>query len=555
MSSRVLKVTSHVGRDLLHAAAAFKTEAAVIWEYVVNALQYVDRGTTPIVNVRINQKGKVITISDNGRGMDATALEHYFTMHGENLERRAGTPGRGKFGTGKSAAFGIAKVLEIATVRNGLRNVVRLTRAAIDASGGDDIPLEWLVKDEASKESNGTIITISELLLPKVDTGGVIEYIERHLPFFRASMPQVAVNNHVCDYKEPKVSKTRSFRPSEDQRKVLGDVELVVKVSQAPLAETDQGVAVTAGPGNLVAIERGGVERKEFGPYLFGEVDVPALEDPNSPIAPYDSSRSLQLNPKHPVVAVLLGFLGSKLEEVRRELVDEKRLADQSEQARRLAAESDRIAELLNNDFGSLKQRLKEIRAAAGKGEVAASLFGEDDPADDEPDVWVKGIDEPGTVPNVDGPDGPGGGGEGGEPPNVTVIGEKDPDGNDLVSPAGGTSKKKRRPRGGFNVEFGNLGDEEDRSKYVPETMTIIINKDHPTVAAALGDGNVEDLGFRRLSYEIAFGEYSIALGYEMARYDPEIPADDLLYEVRTTLNRIARSSAALYKKEAVAAG
>jgi hypothetical protein len=79
--------------------------------------------------------------------------------------------------------------------------------------------------------------------------------------------------------------------------------------------------------------------------------------------------------------------------------------------------------------------------------------------------------------------------------------------------------------------------------------MTIIINKDHPTVPAALGDGNVEDFGFRRLSYEIAFGEYSLALGYEIARYDPEIPADDLLYEVRTTLNRIARSSALLYRK------
>ena len=27
-----LKVTSHVGRDLLASAAAFKTEAAVVWE-------------------------------------------------------------------------------------------------------------------------------------------------------------------------------------------------------------------------------------------------------------------------------------------------------------------------------------------------------------------------------------------------------------------------------------------------------------------------------------------------------------------------------------------
>jgi len=47
------------------------------------------------------------------------------------------------------------------------------------------------------------------------------------------------------------------------------------------------------------------------------------------------------------------------------------------------------------------------------------------------------------------------------------VVGEQNPEGDDLVSPAGGTSKKKRRLRGGFNVEFGNLGEEEDRSKYI----------------------------------------------------------------------------------------
>ena len=44
------------------------------------------------------------------------------------------------------------------------------------------------------------------------------------------------------------------------------------------------------------------------------------------------------------------------------------------------------------------------------------------------------------------------------------------------------------------------------------------------------------DPAFRRLSYEIAFSEYAMALGYEMAKLDPEIPADDLLYEVRSSM-------------------
>jgi len=40
-----LKVTSHVGRDLLASAASFKNEAVVVWEYVVNtSIQISHRG-------------------------------------------------------------------------------------------------------------------------------------------------------------------------------------------------------------------------------------------------------------------------------------------------------------------------------------------------------------------------------------------------------------------------------------------------------------------------------------------------------------------------------
>ncbi len=68
-------------------------------------------------------------------------------------------------------------------------------------------------------------------------------------------------------------------------------------------------------------MEFSGIQMKEFGGYLFGEVNVPALESSDSPLAPYDLSRSLQLNPQHPVAVVLLGFIGSKLEQVCGELV------------------------------------------------------------------------------------------------------------------------------------------------------------------------------------------------------------------------------------------
>lgn len=53
--------------------------------------------------------------------------------------------------------------------------------------------------------------------------------------------------------------------------------------------------------------------------------------------------------------------------------------------------------------------------------------------------------------------------------------------------------------------------------------------------------------GFKRLSYEVAFSEYAMALGYETAREDPNIPPDDLLY-LGASLNRVSVAAAWLYR-------
>ncbi len=547
-----LKVTSHVGRDLLASAASFKNEAVVAWEYIVNSLQYVDPGVSPRIQVTVLSSGKGIRIADNGSGMSVASLEHFFQMHGENIERQAGRPGRGKFGTGKSAAFGIANTLHVDTVRNGKRNVVVLTRDMINASDGKEIPVEWRIKDEPTDDPNGTTISILDINLDRVRRASIIDYVERHLQTFRAKSPDVAIDDHVCTYREPPTSETRTFEPSDSQRLVLGDVTLVVKVSAAPLPPVEQGISVTAGAGNLVAIERVGIEGKEFGNYLFGEIDVPALENHPSPIEPYDPTRSLQLNPQHPVVAVLLGFIGSKLEEVRMGLVHRSRKARRTEQARRLAAEADKIAQILNDDFRKISERLQEIRAAssrkgAARSQVAARA------ADNEPDEWTRGVETPGFLvrpprgqPNPDP--------ELKQPhplkptPQVQVRGRPDNLGDNAVDPVGGNEGKRRRPQGGFRVEYKPLGADAERSIYDENTLTILINLEHPLVMAALGDGRVEDATFRRLSYEIAFSEYALGLGYELSKQDPNMPPDDLLYEVRSTLNRISTAAVALYR-------
>lgn len=249
---------------------------------------------------------------------------------------------------------------------------------------------------------------------------------------------------------------------------------------------------------------------------------------------------------RHPVVAVLIPYIGASLEDVRARLVEREREVKKTEEARRLSEESSRIAEILNKDFQVLQARLREIRAATARPGDVEAVFGDSASGDDTDSVWVAGIQEPGIVPTT------GAVGEGMEPkgreaPELAAAGVRDDSGTDSVDPAGDKGSRHTRPRGGFSVDYRHIGAEEDRSKYDPGALAIIINLDHPVVVAALGRVGVQDVGFRRLSYEIAFAEYSVALGYEMARVDPDIPADDLLYEVRRTMNRIARSSASLY--------
>jgi Histidine kinase-, DNA gyrase B-, and HSP90-like ATPase len=539
-----LKVTSHVGRDLLQSAASFKTDYSVVWEYVVNSVQYVDEGVLPKVHLVTKAREREILISDNGRGMTTKDLERFFTMHAENIDRLRGRPGRGKFGTGKSAAFGIGESLTVDTRRDGKRNVVRLTRKSIDVSSGEDIPVEWLIKNEETALPNGTTVTISAIALPKINTQAIIEYIERHLQAFRSRLPEVAVNDHVCQYREPQVVDTLVFRPTTEQAKILGDVSLSVKISPSPLAESEVGIAVTAGTGNFVAVETGGVDRKELGSYLFGEIDVPALETFKSSIEPYGTSRSLQLNPQHPVCSVLIPFIGSKLEEVRQTQLRKLNAARKTEQARRLSAEAEKIANLLNKDFQNVMSKLDGIRAVAACPGSAGARFGSGS-GNNEEGTWVEGTREPGDIEKSESLGNPGLR-TGRQVPNVAKAGKPNDSGNAAVDPAGGEGKRMR-PRGGFRVDYRELGEHEDRSKYDRTTLTILINLDHPAVKNALRSAGIEDPVFKRLSYEIAFTEYSVALGYEMAERDPDIPADDLLYEVRSTLNRVAASAAALY--------
>ncbi len=544
-----LTVRSHVGRDLLQSAAVFKHEPPVIWEYVSNELQYTDPGTSPRVKVRIDGRAKRITVHGNGRGMDWGALENeFFVMHGENLDRKAGKPGRGMFGTGKSAAFGIGDVLRLTTVRDKKRSKVELRRADIEAmKGGDPVPVRVLEREELTSEENGTLVEIEEIHLRSLDQAGVIRYIERHLARWRRDV-LVVVNNHQCEVHEPPIERTETFRAPAELQGLIGDVELKVKISKSPLSADLQGISIFS---NGVWHESTllGSEGKEMAEFIFGEVEIPRLDEDESTPPALDLSRSMRLNPHNELVNATFTFIGPHLEEVRKQLVAEQREEQKTEEARRLQREANQIEDIINQDFERFRKRLQKVKAASagpgfdvGPGDGAGSAENEDDflYGGDEPASATEKIGEPGHF------GGEGEGGEGGEPRRLNPIVRPDGEGKESGRHAG-SKKGKRRPRGGFHIEFREQGAESTRAEYRSENRTIYINLEHPQIAAARQGREVEDPTFRRLVYEVAFFEYAVALSYELDNRGELIDPSEAIFEVRDAVNRVARQGAQLY--------
>jgi len=125
-----IEVSTHVSRDFLQNAAYFNTMPKLVWEYVANSLDAAKEGEPVVVVVDVTSN--YVTISDNGLGMSRDELNNFFLMHGENIYRKKGKRVRGRFGTGKSAAFGLADILRIDASKDGLRNVVELSRDDIE---------------------------------------------------------------------------------------------------------------------------------------------------------------------------------------------------------------------------------------------------------------------------------------------------------------------------------------------------------------------------------------------------------------------------------------
>jgi hypothetical protein len=515
-----LKVTSHVSRDLLQNAAYFSTLPKVVAEYVTNAIDSAAPGQA--IRCEVTLSPKEVTIADTGSGMSHAELSNFFQMHGENIQRRRGRTVRGKFGTGKSAAFGVANILQVETINAGKRNIVELHRKDVEsARDGHPIPVNEIKLDEPTPEQpNGTIIRIRELLVETTDPLTVQAYLEKLLGQHLRSH-KVRVNGKLCRYHQPRVELTFDFPPPEPVSALLGRVKCRLSVSPLELERDDNAIAVLC-HGFLHAVTLAGRGREPLVEYIFGEVEVPSLDDDPGPVPPFDNTRSLALNLHNPRVQVLESWLGKCMDEVLAKLEEREKRRRFDRERRLLKRVAGRIESLLDEDF-------QEIQAALPWAHLPSSRKL-----------------EPGVNP---------------------VQEESKPTGSHMPRPRPTFIKRSlqwlkrlfkgknaraeavsRPPHGGpveFTILYARQGAREPRARYDAEQGIITLNRDHPQLRTAEREAGLQSITYRMLCFDIAFTEYALAvadtLSRQAARYKKELDANAL---VQSILDRLGRRAA-----------
>ena len=532
-----IEVTSHVARDFLQNAAYFNTMPKVVWEYVANSLDAAKEGIIVVIAIEITSHE--VRISDNSCGMSRKELGKFFQMHGENILRKQGKKVRGRFGTGKCAAFGLANSLRIDTIQAGSRNIVELHRKDIErAQNGEPFSVQDIEVNQSTHEDDGTIVIIQELNIKRSNVDKVISYLERHLSRYR-TRARVTVNGHVCKFEEPPFIKQFERLPPAGIAKHIGDISLNVKVSPVPLNEDTRGVDILS-HGIWHETTLAGIEKKESANHIFGQIDVPILEDGEWPIPAFDNTRNNTLNRQNPVVVVLLGWLSEELEKIRSDFVRQVREERQSEMQAKLVKEAEKISDILNQDFAQQEIELElaqKVSKRSGNRSVKEIL-------DSEGELWSHSSD--GQIPweqtgRAHKNRKHGGRATSGNSSNSELTAQRS---NEQGAKKGIVRKGRKPKKAIFSIEFEHLTAEQNRSRYDGDTKTILINLDHPQIANAFetGGNTISSRQFREICYEAAAVEYAIALPYEKLEKDELYHAEDALFDVRDTIDRVTKS-------------
>ncbi len=541
------EMESNVARDVLSTAGSFGSLPKVIAEYVTNSIDARINGTPVSVTIAKSRYGGAtrITISDDASGMNDDDLRRFFFMHAENEGRRRGRKTRGRFGTGKAAAFGIGTSLQVETRQGGRQWRVRLAKDELLAAVAENRKPrpEVLIDGVATTRTHGTDIIIDGITR-QVDERRIASELRKRLGR-QLDVHRVVLFHTRVETVEPRSVREWTFRSSDEpvQQAIGSGVDCVIKAAATAVDDAIRGVVVTANDFPVAQLEVHG----DYGSRIFGHCEVPALELDDSVPGPYTDARDLMLNEDNVTAGPLAAWIRGNLDLVVAEIAAEereRRAAARDEALRRAASKMEAV---LNRHYHGEFHRARSRAGDVGTNPITPTLDQNGEVVQPNPD-GTSGYDIPTREPNGDGPtpvDGP------------TDQDEREPAGEHTAHPrdhdplgegrgdsaSASEERPRRRRSGGFTIEWDNAGRDAPRSNYIESELTILINLDHPEIAAAYAAGDSSPL-FRMLVFEAAAQEYCYATAYQQLEDDPSMDGSDTVQYVRTTIDLLTRDIA-----------
>ena len=163
------------------------------------------------VEIRINYNNKEVTVIDDGIGMGHEDLNKSFLVIGRNRRLVEGTGvsnGKkrkvtGKKGLGKLAVFGIANIIEVYSVKEGIKNAFSINYDEMKAQNESEYNPKIICENEKVDEKNGTIIKIKEIKQNKIMNIDELAYnLSRRFSFYDKDFKVKLINEDSGEEKD-----------------------------------------------------------------------------------------------------------------------------------------------------------------------------------------------------------------------------------------------------------------------------------------------------------------------------------------------------------------
>ncbi len=147
------------------------------------------------VEIRINYEEKIVTVIDNGTGMTHDELNQNFLVIGRNRRKAEGTgiskvksrKVTGKKGLGKLAVFGIAKTIEVYSVKDDVKNAFSINYDDMKAETDAEYRPRVICENENTREKSGTVVKIKEIKQSTITSIEDLAYnLSRRFSFYDA---------------------------------------------------------------------------------------------------------------------------------------------------------------------------------------------------------------------------------------------------------------------------------------------------------------------------------------------------------------------------------